>query len=190
MRRTALALMLCGTAFSMMAAYPVAPPSHPYAKAKVGDWMEYTVVTRMDGQEDTTSLRYTVIAKEARKIVVRMERKTRDAKTGKLKESKVDVPTPFDPWANFGKGQESWSFSHNGLNFAGQIEARGKENLVIQGQTISCNWVRHVVETEISESRSTFWRSAELPLDGLAKSRVESNGITMETTMIAFGRGK
>lgn len=186
-----------GLAFLLVtAALPVTGP-HPFAKAKVGDWIEYHFDFALDGKP---------LAVRGEPVLgqVRMHVKAREKDTLKVEYISLNVPPHIGvppsiftvrldkPFALPAYEEEKEGRKREGIQVTYQSITSGKETLTLQGKKYSCTWVRRIGtyqrENTQDKVESTLWYCDAVPLDGMVKSVVITSTSKVVQTMTNYGR--
>lgn len=168
-----------------------ADEENPYKNAKVGDFAEYKLTTKVAGQEIPGTMRQVVTEKTDKEVTVKVvtaiqfgEKKQENEQT-----QKIDLTKPFDPT----KG--------GGLPGGGKVEIEklkdGKEKLKVDGKEYSAAWTSYKAKMKIFgqeiESEMKVWTAKEMPL-GMLKMTMNGKfaGQDMESAieLTKFGNEK
>jgi hypothetical protein len=159
-----------------------ADQDHPYKKAKVGDWVEYTMKAKMAGNDMEMTTKQTVIKKTESEVTVEVNTNAmgRDMKT----QFTVDLTKKFDPYTT---GVKDAKVEVKELE-------KGEETITVGGKALKANWVKF--ETSGTANGMAFntkgkaWSSPEVPLNGLIKSETELMGMKQVMELKDFGTAK
>jgi hypothetical protein len=130
---------------------------NPYKKAKVGDWVAYSITTM--GQAQT--MKQTVKAKDEKEITLIIEMEVMGQKV--KQETKIPLDQPYDP-VKAGSQPDA------------KVEkvADGKETVTVAGKEYACQWyqVKMSMKAPTGDMAGTgkSWICPDVPLSGLVKS--------------------
>ena len=158
---------------------------HPYAKAKVGDWVTYTVTTNAMGtkSEMTTTIR--IAAKDDKSVTIKTSGRTSFmGMTTELPEteSKIDLTQPYNATP-----------TPPSKDVKVEKVGEGKEKVKVGDKEYDTTWTKNKVTTKLMGkdivTESTVWAAKDVPL-GMVKmeTKFEGGSSTMELT--ASGTGK
>lgn len=162
---------------------------HPYAKAKVGDWVTYASTTDVMGMKFESTITTRVTAKDDKSVTLKTGGKnTFMGMTMDLPESetKVDLTIPFDPNPTpVPKDKKD--------DIKVEKVSDGKEKLKIGGKEYECTWTKskYTAKADGKEivTESTIWMSKDVPFNMVKmETKFEGGGSKME--LKEFGSGK
>jgi hypothetical protein len=159
-----------------------ADQEHPYKKAKVGDWVEYTMKAKMAGNDMEMTTKQTIVKKTETEVTVEVNTNAmgRDMKS----EFSIDLTKKFDPYT---AGVKDAKIEVKELE-------KGEETVTVNGKSLKTNWVKF--ETSGTANGMAFntkgkaWSSPEVPLNGLVKSETEMMGMKQVMELKDFGTAK
>jgi hypothetical protein len=174
--RSALALCALALLGGLAAAQD---KTHPFAKAKVGDWVGYKVET--GGQSADITIKQTVTARDAEVVTLKVEM-TMGGKPLQATDQHVSLREPFDPVRMLQSAAVKSQVSKLG---------EGEETLTVAGKKYKCTWVKNKVATEFNgrtlETNSKMWVSKDAPLGGLVRAETETAGATTVIELTSVG---
>lgn len=169
-------------------------PANPYVTANVGDWYEGEVVVDVWPTQTTqlATLRATVVEKDARRALLRMQIRSTDlGDSDKSVEIALDRPLEdaLGTTVNAVAGQ---AIPAN-VTVEFQQTGAGAEKLFIGGKTYYTTWVAGDAEMRMGRERvvqkGKRWLCPDVPLDGIVKLVMEVPGVARQTlTVTAYGR--
>jgi hypothetical protein len=145
-----------------------AAPEHPYAKAKVGDWVSHK--TTMSGSPQTFTSKQTVTARTDDTVTVSMENKFGDMATP-AQEQKINLKDKFDPLD---------PPAVNGVKPVVKKLGEGKEKITVGGKTYDCTWLQYeytmTIDGKKFKSVVKTWTCKDVPLGGMVKNEADADG--------------
>lgn len=152
---------------------------HPYAKAKVGQWISYK--TSGPGMPEPMTMKKVIKARTPDTVTLSVENKL-GATAMPASDTVIDLKQKVDP-------------TEPPKVEGGKVEIKklgeGKEKITVAGKSYDCSWVKLETKTEIGGFKTTsiskIWTCKDVPLDGLVKSEVETNGNKMTMELTGFG---
>jgi hypothetical protein len=194
-------LFLVSLVGMMTAVHPVAEEPHPYAKAKVGDWIDYQdeyfhsdgTPLLVAGRPLIVRMRQTVTSKGTDTVSVKSS--FLDVETPPFKPCTLNLKEPLNPVALIGLDDKSLKEIAAKTKF--KVVASGKEPLNLGGTNYSCRWTKWAYSVEVdnakkSEGEFTCWFCDTVPLNGAVKvvgvSKEKVDGETKEMKMTRIMR--
>ena len=142
--------------------------THPFAKAKVGEWVGYNVETGSPSANIT--IKQTVSARDAEGVTLKVQM-SMGGKPLEATDQRVSLKEPFDPARMLQSPTVKSQITKLG---------EGEETLTVAGKKYKCTWVKNRVITEfngqIIETNSKMWISKDVPLGGLVRAETETAG--------------
>jgi hypothetical protein len=162
---------------------------HPYAKAKVGDWVTYEMKSDAMGMKFESSMTMRVAAKDDKSVTLKTSGKfTIMGMTNDIPESeqKIDLTIPWDPnAANAVKDKKD----NTKLEKLGE----GKEKVKVGDKEYNCTWTKSKITVKVVDkefvTESTVWTSTDFPL-GMVKMETKSDMGSMTMVIKESGTGK
>jgi predicted 3-demethylubiquinone-9 3-methyltransferase (glyoxalase superfamily) len=172
------AFVLCALAF-LGGLASAQDKTHPFAKAKVGDWVAYKVDT--GSQSANIAIKQTVSARDAEGVILKVEM-SMGGKPLQATDQRVSLKEPFDPARMLQSPTVKSQITKLG---------EGDETLTVGGKKYKCTWVKNRVITEfngqIIETNSKIWISKDVPLGGLVRAETETAGATTMMELTGVG---
>jgi hypothetical protein len=138
---------------------------NPLKKAKVGDWVSYSMVTEMAApmaHKSVCAMKQTVKAKDERTVTLSIEMEV-GAKKMAAHDVVIQLDQPYDPAATMMKQPDA------------KIEklAQGQETVTVGGKQYACNWVQTRASVAQPGQQITtdakIWCCSDVPLGGMVK---------------------
>jgi hypothetical protein len=145
---------------------------NPFKKAKVGDWVSYTMATVASGQKNSSNMKQTVKAKDEKEVTLLVENEMNGQKFGQ--EVKIPLDKPYDPSTAMA------------ANMKAKVEklGEGDENVTVGGKQYACHWIQmKVVMGANMTSTSKVWTCPDVPLGGMVKMEAQMQMKMGETSM-------
>jgi len=150
---------------------------NPYKRAKVGEWVEFSMVSETMGSKTEMKTKQTVVAKDDVSVTLRIVASMMGREMPP-QETKIMLDTPYQP---FVQGNSDAKVT---------LLGEGEETITVDGKSYQCHWAKaKVVATKPAaiESTSQAWSSKDVPLGGMVKMESDSvmtmNGKTMKSKM-------
>lgn len=172
--RCAIALILIAP-FCLADDKPKTEKEHPFAKAKVGDWVSYK--TTMSANPMPITSKQTVKTRTDTEVTLTMESKVGDYSTSQ--DAKINLKEKFDPLN---------PPEVNGVRPVVKKLGQGKEKISIGGKTYDCEWLQLEVINDIAgtkmKSITKTWTCKDVPCGGMVKTVSDTDGTksTIELT--------
>jgi hypothetical protein len=159
-----------------------AEEENPYKKAKVGDWVEYSMKSKVGGNDMEMSTKQTVTNKTDKEVTVEVV--TNMMGQTMKNQFTVDLTKKFDPYTT---GMKDAKVEVKELE-------KGEENVTVGGKSLKTNWVRFETTGQANgmaiNAKGKAWSSPEVPLNGLVKSETEMMGMKQVMELKGYGSGK
>jgi hypothetical protein len=153
--------------------------SHPFAKAKVGDWISYKIET---AGAAAMTMKQTVTAKDTDSVTLKIEMDAGGKKMHSA-EQRVSLKEAFDPTRMLQSPQSKAEVA--------KLE-EGTQTLSLGGKKYACTWVKNKIVTQANgqkyETTSTMWVSKDVPLGGLVRAETETAGTKTLIELTGSGR--
>jgi hypothetical protein len=160
-----------------------AEEENPYKKAKVGDWVSYTMNHNMGGMSIDTEMKQTVVNKTDAAVTIEVATKVggQDMK----QTITIDLTKKYDiKTAGMPEGVEA------------EVKEldKGTENVTVAGKTFKTNWVtcEVVMKKPMPMTvKSKAWVSTDVPLGGMVKTEQDLGQMgkqVMEMKDCGFGK--
>jgi hypothetical protein len=148
---------------------------NPLKKAKVGDWVSYSMTNDMRGMKTSSAIKQTVKAKDEKELTLLIEMDTAGQKYSQ--EAKIPLDKPYDPTAGVAKMPQAKM----------ETLGEGDETITVGGKQYACHWVQIRATMESGTvSTSKVWNCPDVPLGGTVKMEramdITTGGTTMKTT--------
>jgi hypothetical protein len=151
---------------------------NPYKKAKVGDWVEYKIVSTFGDMKIDGTVKVTVTDKTDKEVTLKSV-PTVNGMEAPATETKVDLTKPFDPLATGTLPQ--------GAEAKVEKTGEGKEKIRVGGKEYDCEWVKMKISGKSQGIEFTgdakVWTSPTLPLGGVAKTDMNMKVLNMDVNM-------
>jgi hypothetical protein len=171
-------LVLCALAF-LSGLTAAQEKTHPFAKAKVGDWVAYKVETGSPSANIT--IKQTVSARDAEGVTLKVEM-SMGGKPLQATDQRVSLMEPFDPARMLQSPAVKSQVTKLG---------EGEETVMVTGKKYKCTWVKNRVITEfngqIIETNSKMWVSKDVALGGLVRAETETAGAVTVMELTGVG---
>ena len=162
-----------------------AEQENPFKNAKVGDWVAYTMTTKVMDKNIDGKVKMTVTGKEEREVRVATIT-TVNGMEFPNPESKIDLTKPYDPTQtdNLPKGSEA------------KVEkvGTGKETITVGDKKYDCTWIKMKVDAKVMgndfSSEVKVWTSKSVPLSGMVKMEMKSKVADVVMTLEDSGSKK
>jgi len=153
---------------------------NPFRNAKVGDWVEYKMVTNVGAFKADGTVKMTVTAKTDKEATLKGVATVNGTETP-AQETKIDLTKPYDPLsaANLPKGADV-KVEKTGM---------GKDKVKAMGKDYDCDWVKFKVNGKSQgvdlDGDAKVWMSKAAPLGGMVKMEMNAKvaGMDMKMTM-------
>jgi hypothetical protein len=164
------------------------PEENIYKEAKVGDWSEFKSINAF---KETVTNKQTVIAKTADDATIRIEQSL-NGKASPPIEYKASLKPRPDP-------KDDPTIAKDVTTETVKLDS-GKETITVAGKSFDCEWEKNKTtmtftpkdpkkKPKVSITVMKRWASKDVPLGGMVKMEVESDGKTMTTELVGYGRG-
>ena len=135
---------------------------NPLKKAKVGEWIEFATHAEVMGQTRETTMKQTVVAKDAVSVTMRTVT-TMMGREMPPQDVKIMLDKPYEPYKS--------SASDAVVTQLGE----GSETIIVRGKSYNCHWVKvKTVETkpQAVESVTKVWGCKDVPVSGMVKMEI------------------
>jgi hypothetical protein len=163
-------------------------PINPFAKAKVGDWVEYKLIgggpagnMQMSPFPDLR-IRMVVTAADQKEVTIEMQAQGPGVgPQGKENTQRIDLTKPFDPLSILNIGIK------DDKKKATKIK-EGREKITVAGTSYDCSWV--TAKEPNNNGDVKLWFTKDAPLSGIVKIEMTIGGpeLTIVLEMTGFGR--
>lgn len=150
---------------------------NPLKNAKVGEHIEFVMITETMGAKMEMKMKQTVIARDEVSVTLRTVMTTM-GKEMPAQDSKIMLNQPYEPYKQ--------GFTDAVVTPLGE----GNETITVGGKPYACHWAKvKVVATKPTavEATTTVWSSKDVPVSGMVRMVTESTmkmeGKAMNTKM-------
>jgi len=146
---------------------------NPLKNARVGEFIEFKMITEAMGTQMEMKMKQTVVAKDDVSVTLRTE-STMMGKEMPAQDNKIMLDQPFEPYTQ-------------GLTDAVVTPlGEGDETITVGGKSYDCHWAKvKVVTTKPAavEAVSTVWTCKDVPVNGMVRMVTDSAMKMGEQTM-------
>jgi len=144
-----------------------AAEENPFKKAKVGEWIEYTMNTEAMGQKMEMGMKQSVLAKDETSVTLRTESSMMGQKMPG-QDVKILLDKPYEPYL------QDQKLTDAKVTPLGD----GNETITVGGKSYACRWTKvKVVATkpQAMEMTAKTWVCKDVPLSGMVRMESEMN---------------
>jgi hypothetical protein len=158
---------------------------HPFKKAKIGDWISYTMVTMVMGQEFKGTTKVVVTAKDETTVTLKTSA-TVNGVDVPAQESKIDLTKAYDPLG-------TTATLPKGTDVKVEKDGEGKEKIKIGNKEYDTTWMKLKVKASVKdnsfEAEVKVWLSKDVPMGGTVKMEMKSDRANMTMELKESGTG-
>lgn len=147
---------------------------NPLKNAKVGEHIEFVMITETMGTKMEMKMKQTVVAKDEVSVTLRTET-TAMGKTMPAQDTKIMLNQPYEPYKA--------GFTDAVVTPLGE----GNETITVGGKAYACHWAKvKIVATKpmAVESTTTVWSCKDVPVSGMVKMVTDSTMKMGEKDMV------